>query len=61
VKVIAHETFVDWLINDSGVIGPILGARSSLATVVPTGPEGAIHGGLGLCAGAVSSAGSGMT
>ncbi|WP_282848352.1 alkyl sulfatase dimerization domain-containing protein [Microbacterium oxydans] len=47
VQVIAHETFVEWLINDSSLIAPILGARSSLATVVPNGPEGAVHGGLG--------------
>ncbi|WP_336697767.1 alkyl sulfatase dimerization domain-containing protein [Curtobacterium sp. USHLN213] len=47
VDVITHESFTDWLINDASLIGPILGARSSLVTVVPVGPDGSVHGGLG--------------
>ena len=47
VEIIAHESFVDWLINDAGLIAPILGARSSLVAMVSTGSQGAIHGGLG--------------
>lgn len=48
VEVIAHETFEQWLINDASVIGPILGMRSSLpSSLLPTGPLGRIHQGLG--------------
>ena len=32
VEIIAHETFEEWLINDSGLIGPILTARTSLVS-----------------------------
>ena len=47
VDIIAHETFEEWLINDSGLIGPILTARTSLVTYAGFGPRGVIHGALG--------------
>ena len=47
VDVIAHETFQQWLVNDAGLIGPILTARTSLATYAGFGPTGMVHGGLG--------------
>lgn len=47
VEIIAHETFEQWLINDAGLVGPILTARTSLVTFAGFGPEGVIQGGLG--------------
>ncbi|GIG24292.1 alkyl sulfatase dimerization domain-containing protein [Cellulomonas denverensis] len=47
VEVIAHESFERWLINDAGLVGPILTARTSLVTYAGFGPAGVVHGGLG--------------
>jgi alkyl sulfatase BDS1-like metallo-beta-lactamase superfamily hydrolase len=47
VDIIAHETFEGWLINDSGLIGPILTARTSLVPFAGFGPQGVVQGGLG--------------
>ena len=47
VEIIAHETFEQWLINDAGLVGPILTARTSLVPFAGYGPEGVIQGALG--------------
>ncbi|WP_147796413.1 alkyl sulfatase dimerization domain-containing protein [Cellulomonas sp. Y8] len=47
VEIIAHESFARWLLNDAGVVGPILTARTSLVTFAGFGPTGVVHGGLG--------------
>lgn len=49
VKIFAHDTFEDYLINDASVVGPILSMRTALAsTLLPVGPEGRVHQALGL-------------
>ncbi len=49
VKVIGHETFLAWMINDASVIGPILSLRTSLTGFAGhgIGDRGVIHGALG--------------
>lgn len=47
VEIIAHETFEQWLVNDAGLVGPILTARTSLVTFAGSGPTGVVQGGLG--------------
>jgi len=50
VKIIAHRDFLDNMIkNSTGGTGPIIGARVvySLGTLLESGPEGTINGGLG--------------
>ncbi|MDN4613852.1 alkyl sulfatase dimerization domain-containing protein [Leifsonia sp. F6_8S_P_1B] len=47
VDIVAHETFEQWLINDAGLVGPILTARTSLVSYAGFGAEGMIQGGLG--------------
>ena len=47
VDIVAHEDFREWLINDAGIIGTILTARTSLVTYAGFGPAGVIQGGLG--------------
>lgn len=48
VKIFAHDTFEDYLINDASVVGPILSMRTALAsTLLPVGPEGRVHQALG--------------
>lgn len=48
VKIFAHKTFEDYLINDASVVGPILSIRTALAsTLLPVGPEGRVHQALG--------------
>ena len=48
VKIFAHDTFEDYLINDASVVGPILSMRTALAsTLLPKGPEGRVHQALG--------------
>lgn len=48
VRIFAHDTFEDYLINDASVVGPILSIRTALAsTLLPVGPEGRVHQALG--------------
>ena len=48
VKIFAHDSFEDYLINDASVVGPILSMRTALAsTLLPVGPEGRVHQALG--------------
>ncbi len=48
VRIFAHDTFMDYLINDASVVGPILSIRTALAsTLLPVGPEGRVHQALG--------------
>ncbi len=48
VKIFAHDTFEDFLVNDASVVGPILSMRTALAsTLLPVGPEGRVHQALG--------------
>ncbi len=48
VRIFAHKTFEDYLINDASVVGPILSIRTALAsTLLPVGPEGRVHQALG--------------
>lgn len=48
VQVFAHDTFLQYLINDSSVVGPILSVRTAYAgPLVGAGPMGYIQIGLG--------------
>lgn len=48
VRIFAHDTFEEFLINDASVVGPILSIRTALAsTLLPIGPEGRVHQALG--------------
>jgi len=48
VQVFASENFVRNLINDTGVVGPILTQRTAYASIyVPMGPEGSVQYGIG--------------
>ncbi|WP_086149095.1 alkyl sulfatase dimerization domain-containing protein [Cellulosimicrobium sp. KWT-B] len=47
VEIVAHETFEQWLVNDAGIVGPILTARTSLVTFAGFGPTGVVQGALG--------------
>ncbi len=48
VKIYAHDSFMEYLVNDASVVGPILSIRTALAsTLLDVGPEGRVHQALG--------------
>jgi alkyl sulfatase BDS1-like metallo-beta-lactamase superfamily hydrolase len=50
VKIIAHEDFMDNIVEQNSVLGPILGVRSAFMAgdpITPVGPEGRVNAGLG--------------
>jgi alkyl sulfatase BDS1-like metallo-beta-lactamase superfamily hydrolase len=50
VKIIAHEDFMQNIVEQNSVLGPILGVRSAFSAgdpVTPVGPEGRVNAGLG--------------
>lgn len=50
VKIIAHEQFMQNIVEQNSTLGPILGVRSAFSAgdpILPVGPEGRVNAGLG--------------